>query len=684
MNTNCSICGHSHVIKNTFASRTNIELDIYLCDNCGHGLQIKNDNYDIYSSGEFTQAALNETSIPSQEKIKALDKKAFRRFKFYKKFFPGIKSALEVGSSIGSFIHLMKLAGVDAEGIEPDASYADFSTGQYGFDQAAVLFENFYPNKTYDLIYSFHVIEHVPDAEFYVRKARTLLNQQGKILIECPSWDLHSYGDVKFTMWEPHLQYFTLSSMYALLSKNGFRVIEINFIGSAVYAVAQKASETTFDQHIFNGYKKRFLRTFRLVKYFPKFPISIKGTNTSQLLLQYLLAKNNNRTLKEVISLATFSIININYLKKEKGSRSNKASHVSYYSGWENAGDTVLSKCVRTVFNKSFSNGWNLIKLTDPVTEKNIEKINQSAYLLIGGGGVLLPDSNPNSISGWQWAIDPTFWEKIKVPVIVFGIGYNFFKGQKNSELFIDNLEKLVTRADFFSLRNHGSIKKVCELLPENLHDKIAYQPCPTTIIRNLCPHLKTKKDGNLIGINIAFDRYERRFGKNIYTILDQIALAIKQIEELGFQIINVCHLENDSKFEISLDQRSVKYQTVNLQFKLPNEVYDFYNKVALMFGMRGHAQMIPFGLNTKIISLGTHDKIRYFLEDIDALDWYINVNQAPESLSIEMLEKFNQQMFLEKNETEKRLVEQQELLADITQENMNKIFTVINDHMSQ
>jgi hypothetical protein len=65
-------------------------------------------------------------------------------------------------------------------------------------------------------------------------------------------------------------------------------------------------------------------------------------------------------------------------------------------------------------------------------------------------------------------------------------------------------------------------------------------------------------------------------------------------------------------------------------------------------------------------------------------LDWYINVNQAPESLSIEMLEKFNQQMFLEKNETEKRLVEQQELLADITQENMNKIFTVINDHMSQ
>jgi polysaccharide pyruvyl transferase WcaK-like protein len=472
--------------------------------------------------------------------------------------------------------------------------------------------------------------------------------------------------------------------MYALLSKNGFSVIEINFIGSAVYAIAQKASKTTFDQHTFNNYKKRFLRTFRLVKYFPKFPISIKGTNTSQLILQYLLAKNNNRTLKEVISLATFSIKNINYIKKEKGSRSKKASHVSYFSGWENAGDTVLSKCVRSLFNKSFSNGWNLIKLTDPVRGKNIEKINQSDYLLIGGGGVLLPDSNANSISGWQWAIDPTFWEKIKVPVIVFGIGYNFFKGQKNSGLFIDNLEKLVTRADFFSLRNHGSIKKVCELLPEKLHNKIAYQPCPTTIIRSLYPSLKSKKGSNLIGINIAFDRYERRFGKNIYTILDQIALAMKQIEELGFQIINVCHLENDSKFEISLDQRSVKYQTVNLQFMLPNEVYDFYNKVELMFGMRGHAQMIPFGLNTKIISLGTHDKIRYFLEDINALDWYIDVNQAPESLSLEMLGKFNQLMFVEKNETEKRLGEQQEVLTDVTQENMNKILKVVNNHKSQ
>jgi hypothetical protein len=48
------------------------------------------------------------------------------------------------------------------------------------------------------------------------------------------------------------------------------------------------------------------------------------------------------------------------------------------------------------------------------------------------------------------------------------------------------------------------------------------------------------------------------------------------------------------------------------------------------------------------------------------------------------MLGKFNQLMFVEKNETEKRLIEQQEVLTEVTQENMNKILKVVNNHKSQ
>lgn len=35
---------------------------------------------------------------------------------------------------------------------------------------------------------------------------------------------------------------------------------------------------------------------------------------------------------------------------------------------------------------------------------------------------------------------------------------------------------------------------------------------------------------------------------------------------------------------------------------------------------------MIPFGLNCGIISLGTHDKMRWFLDDLGAADWDIDL----------------------------------------------------------
>ena len=44
---------------------------------------------------------------------------------------------------------------------------------------------------------------------------------------------------------------------------------------------------------------------------------------------------------------------------------------------------------------------------------------------------------------------------------------------------------------------------------------------------------------------------------------------------------------------------------------------------------MRGHAQMIPFGLSKNIISIISHDKIGYFLEDVMMTEYGIDVNEV-------------------------------------------------------
>ncbi|NPA68472.1 MAG: polysaccharide pyruvyl transferase family protein, partial [Chlorobi bacterium] len=140
----------------------------------------------------------------------------------------------------------------------------------------------------------------------------------------------------------------------------------------------------------------------------------------------------------------------------------------------------------------------------------------------------------------------------------------------------------------------------------------------------------------------------------------------------------NICHLNSDARFELCLDGNNVKYKTVLLNYKTPSEVYKFYNNMELVMGMRGHAQMIPFGLNCHIISLGTHDKMRWFLEDIDATEWYINLLENPEELDKTILEKFEKEYENNKINARKKLIEKQDYLFKVTENNMKKINDIL------
>lgn len=118
------------------------------------------------------------------------------------------------------------------------------------------------------------------------------------------------------------------------------------------------------------------------------------------------------------------------YYWTEKGkSKKTQLSHVTYYAVG-NAGDTVLSQCVRRTVNSWKESCWNLINVSDPVDAEIISSINRSSALIIGGGGLFLPDTNENDISGWQWVISDDLLESINVPIIVFTVGYNYY--QKN------------------------------------------------------------------------------------------------------------------------------------------------------------------------------------------------------------------------------------------------------------
>ncbi|MCD7789966.1 MAG: polysaccharide pyruvyl transferase family protein [Bacteroides thetaiotaomicron] len=382
--------------------------------------------------------------------------------------------------------------------------------------------------------------------------------------------------------------------------------------------------------------------------------------------------------MKEMFHLIVWKMKKDLYKRKESNvGASYCLSHVTYYAVG-NTGDTVLSQCVRRFFEYCKEDiGWNIISLDLPVTEETVDNINHTNALIIGGGGLFLPDTNKNSISGWQWAVSKKQLEEISSPVIVFAVGYNNFKGQYDSEFFKDNLIELCKKSSFFGLRNHGSVNKIKGILPASLQDKVVYQPCITTLIRKLYgAEIPPKVSTRNVAINMAFDREDKRYGstENEQLICSKVAQAAKLISDLGYHITLLYHCQSDDKIQPYMDQYNVKYSEVDITFDFPSEVYSVYNKFECVLGMRGHAQMIPFGLNCKIISLGTHDKMRWFLEDIDAVDWYIDLTEHSELLDQIIFERFKKICVEEKELTERRLLEAQDKLWELSINNMNEI----------
>jgi hypothetical protein len=63
---------------------------------------------------------------------------------------------------------------------------------------------------------------------------------------------------------------------------------------------------------------------------------------------------------------------------------------------------------------------------------------------------------------------------EIQVPLALFAVGYNRFRGQKDFDpIFTDHLRLLAEKCVYIGLRNHGSIEAVKNYLPQDLHQKV-------------------------------------------------------------------------------------------------------------------------------------------------------------------------------------------------------------------
>jgi hypothetical protein len=308
--------------------------------------------------------------------------------------------------------------------------------------------------------------------------------------------------------------------------------------------------------------------------------------------------------------------------------------HVAFYAiRGGNYGDVALPHAVRQAVETSTgSTSWLPFHAHQVFDEQRTEQANAQRALVVGGGGLFLPDTSPNGNSGWQWNVPPSSLARLRVPLHVFAVGHNLFEGQAYpGDLFQKNLRLLAEHATSLGLRNHGSMSRVLDLLPDELHPKVRFVPCPTTVLEHIHPALAPAEPGTgLVLLNGAFDRSARRFADGYGPFLAQLAQWVRDVRASGARVEIAAHLPGDKKLGNDLaDQHGVELETVPLYGMTPDEGYAAYRRASVVVGMRGHATMIPFGLGTPVLSLISHPKMRYFLEDIERPDWGFSVHDA-------------------------------------------------------
>ncbi len=153
-----------------------------------------------------------------------------RKLKLINSFSSQGKKLLDVGCGTGYFLQIAKQNDWTVSGIEPNEKareIANIKTNNsvYNIEQ---LLE--FPKQSFDVISLWHVLEHLPNLEVQVSTLKSLLKENGRLLIAVPnykSYDAKYYKNFWAAFDVPrHLWHFSRESISKLFSKENMKVVE--------------------------------------------------------------------------------------------------------------------------------------------------------------------------------------------------------------------------------------------------------------------------------------------------------------------------------------------------------------------------------------------------------------------------------------------------------------------------
>ena len=149
---------------------------------------------------------------------------------------PGGRKLLDVGAAAGFFVEQARLAGWDAEGIEPSKWAAAYARDMVGVPvREGILDATSHPANTFDIVTFWEVIEHLPDPRGFLQQVARVAKPGGLVYLSTPdsSSTVARMLGRNWLGWRKvpeHLFFFDRKRLMQLLEQTGLEVVDARYV----------------------------------------------------------------------------------------------------------------------------------------------------------------------------------------------------------------------------------------------------------------------------------------------------------------------------------------------------------------------------------------------------------------------------------------------------------------------
>ena len=372
-----------------------------------------------------------------------------------------------------------------------------------------------------------------------------------------------------------------------------------------------------------------------------------------------------------------FNQMHLSSLPETKASAIVSQLSLSHMPG--NAGDVLISYLQKIIWQQYLKQGclWqDVYHLVQKEDKDRWNKVNRGRLLLVGPGGLFSGAPWPNR-SGWFLNLTQSDIDAIRAPIVVFGAGVNHWRQKRPfTDLGKQNIIHLVEKCKWIGLRETAGIEFLKQFIPQSMHYKIYYQPCPSLNLKYL-NYEKVLLDSPYVAINIARDQLIELPVSEKF-LVEKLNHVLIHIKKRDLHPIFWCAGRDDYTFV----QKYFKHFPALLLSAYPgSHLPHIVSRFRFAIGMRMHGVFPFLGMGIPAIAIfGFPIRADVMRRDLDLNDWlcdWSNLTRNWDNIDIEIQKKID---YILDNESEVKETAQQipTLAWDQTLKNLDRITTFL------